>query len=358
MSIQRCHRLLQGRCLISAWLMILIFSAAQADIVVLANRTNLPVRVQVHLRGTEPVFSEIASGSVLPVVYDGPMEVSFLQDRIPKRYLLDANAAYYFSRGSSGQLDLHQIGLNGDATSRLGRPLPGRPDTMGAIGITIAVDEEEAAKRAVWEKRLRRRIQAASDILERHCRIRLEVVRVTTWDSEDGITDLEKSLHELEKEVNPLPGRLAIGFTSQYQVPHGRTHLGGTRGPLRSHILIREWSRHIEESERLELLVHELGHHFGAVHSPEADSVMRPILGDRHARLKSYVIRFDPVNSLIVSLVGEEIRRRGIRQFSDLTAGTKQRLRQIYAVLEQALPDDESARIHQQLLNVTHPNMR
>ena len=40
---------------------------------------------------------------------------------------------------------------------------------------------------------------------------------------------------------------------------------------------------------------HELGHFLGSVHSPEADSVMRPVLGDRQSRSVKFRVGFDPV---------------------------------------------------------------
>ena len=126
--------------------------------------------------------------------------------------------------------------------------------------------------------------------------------------------------------------------------------LGGTYGPFQSHILIREWAQHISEAERLELLIHELGHHLGAVHSPEPDSVMRPILGDRQARCAAFPIRFDPVNTLAMYLVGEEIRIRHVHSFARMSTPTKMRLRQIYTVLSQALPSDPAAAKYLDLL--------
>ena len=105
-------------------------------------------------------------------------------------------------------------------------------------------------------------------------------------------------------------------------------------GALQSHILIREWSHYITDAERLELLLHELGHYLGAVHSPEPDSIMRKRLGDRLARNRNFLIRFDPVNTLAIYLVAEEVRWRNIEQFSQLTGPTKIRLRQIFTELQ------------------------
>ena len=79
---------------------------------------------------------------------------------------------------------------------------------------------------------------------------------------------------------------------------------GCSLGPLHTHILIREWKPRTEP-ERLEVLVHELGHFLGACHSPENDSVMRPLLGDGRANLRlPHWLRSN-------QRAGDEPRRRG-----------------------------------------------
>ena len=120
------------------------------------------------------------------------------------------------------------------------------------IPVKILVDEEEPAKRAAWERSLKKRVEAASLILDQYCRVQLKVVATDTWESDNKIDDFFESLAEFERKVKPFPGQLAIGFTSQYQVVTGRTHMAGTRGALHTHILVREWSRQMSEPERLE----------------------------------------------------------------------------------------------------------
>jgi hypothetical protein len=170
--------------------------------------------------------------------------------------------------------------------------------------------------------------------------MRLAVKSFGTWETNDTVHDFGLTLREFERQVRPKDVHLAIGFTNQYRITRGRTHLGGTHGPLHTHILLREWSQHVSEPERLELLVHELSHFFGAAHSPEGNSVMRPVLGDRQARARAFRIAIDPVNALAMSVVGEEIRNRGIRSFAQLSEPARKRLESVYTTLAQALPDD------------------
>jgi hypothetical protein len=324
---------------------LLATTTAQADVIVLNNRTNVLVtgQIQPAIGAAQPV--KLSPGDVLPVFVDGQAYINFTVRGEPKRYLLDANSAYYFGESGKGMVDLQKIGLGEEKNSGEGRPLPGRAGTapMAVIPVKILVDEEQPMKQPVWERMLRARIASASAILEKYARVQLKVVAVDTWKTDNATTDFFESLAEFEREVKPFPAQLAIGFTSQYQMVTGRVHLAGTRGPLNTHILVREWSQHISEPERLELLVHELGHFLGASHSPEQTSVMRPVLGNKQAVRVDFQVRFDPVNALIIGMVGEEMGRRKIQHFSQLTAGTKDRLRQIYGALSQTLPTDPAA---------------
>jgi len=326
----------------------------RADVFVLANRTNQAIEVRVSPAAKRPYTIRLAGGETRPLYSDDHLHVAFGGDARRGGYELDANTAYFFGATSRGDIGLRRIGLGGDATTANGRPLAGDPQSpsTATINVRLYVDEEEPLRRPLWEKKLRSRVAAASKLLEQFAGIRLRVVGTGVWRSSNEKREFEATLAEFEKQIKPAPARLAIGFTSQYEVPRGRTHLGGTRGPLRSHILLREWSAHVSERERLELLLHELGHFLGATHSPEANSVMRPVLGDRKSRRKDFAIQFDPVNTLVIAMVGEELRRTGIQNFGELSRGSKLRLRQIYGALGQTMPEDSATKQFKTLTTV------
>jgi matrixin len=325
--------------------LLLAAAPARADVIVLTNRTSILITGQISPLAAVPFPVKLAPADVLPVFVDGRAYINFTSRGEAKRYLLDANSAYYFGESAKGMVDLQKIGLGEDKNSGEGRTLPGRAGSapMTVIPVKILVDEEQPLKQAVWERQLRARVASASAILEKYARVELKVVAADTWTTDNSITDFFESLGEFEHKVKPFPAQLAIGFTSQYQMVTGRVHLAGTRGPLSTHIFVREWSQHISEPERLELLVHELGHFLGAAHSPEPTSVMRPVLGNKQAVRVEFQVRFDPVNALIIGMVGEEMGRRKIQRWSQLTPGTKDRLRQIYGALAQTLPTDPAA---------------
>lgn len=334
-------RLLLALNVVLAFLVVMASGLARADVIVLANRAGMPLSARFHPDAGAVQQVSVPAGAVMPLFVDGPANLQFATPGMPKKYQLAANCAYYFGRAGNGVTDLQKIGLGEDESTMKGRKLPGSVNAPPAVvTVKILVDEEEPGRQALWEQRLRRRVAAASAILEQTCRVQLKVVAVGTWNSDNRTTDFTASLNEFEREVKPYPARVAIGFTSQFPIIRGRTHMAGTRGPLHSHIFAREGSPQISEAEKLEFLVHELGHYMGASHSPERDSVMRPVLGDNRAGSANFRIQFDPVNTLIMSLVGEELRRRDIKKFDDLTTDTKRRLRQIYSQLLQAIPDD------------------
>jgi hypothetical protein len=268
-----------------------------------------------------------------------------------REIVLDPDCAYYVGANGGG-LALQKIGL-GETPGRVWQPLsPGAIELRdaGVIAVKILVDDDEVRPRPVWERAIRERIAKASDVLKAHCGVTLRIAAVDVWDSDDLQTDFSQSMDEFEREVLPAPAQVAIGFSSQYVIAKGRFHMGGTRGPLHSHIILKERSRNVLETERLELLVHELGHLLAASHSPEPGSVMRPVLTGALQRAAGAQVQFDPPNTLLLALMGQEIRLRRVRQFSEVMPETRRRMREIYTALEPTLPDDPAAAQYQRLV--------
>ena len=206
--------------------------------------------------------------------------------------------------------------------------------------MAIYTDAPDPRTYTAWEKRVRKRLEDASDIFEHHCRVRFEVVKVDHWDSDPSVHSFDQSLMEFVQKVRPAPARVAIGFTTHYEWIAGEMHLGGTHGALASHVLIRESPGQVSEPERLEVLVHELGHFLGAAHTSDKASVMRPKLGDRQSAAKTFRIGFDAPNTLIMCLIAEEMRTRHIWHPSVLSPDAKTAVRGAYMALAQTIPQD------------------
>lgn len=320
-------------------------SVAVADVAVIANRTPNPQTLRIADAGDPERLAPLAAGEVIPVFGRGPMSATVTGGLSGRVTTLAHGAPYLILQGPDGAA-LTRIGL-------VGEELPQVPPQAGGPGlrfnrrlevrVKLLADEEEATVPAIWQAKLRRRLEDASAVVARHCGVEFRLVAFDSWRSDDAIKDFTQSLAEFERQIDPAPATLAIGFTSQYEAALGRTHLGGTRGPSNPHILLREWSQHLSERERMEILLHELGHYLGASHSPEPTSVMRPVLGDRKSRRADFVIRFDPLNALAMSLAAEEYSRLGINRFGDLTPATRYQIGRVYQTIAQTLPDDATA---------------
>ncbi|MCH2128042.1 MAG: matrixin family metalloprotease [Pirellulaceae bacterium] len=223
-------------------------------------------------------------------------------------------------------------------------------DAVEQVYVKLYVDEEERLDDQRWQHRSRTRLHAASKILERYSGIRFTISDFGRWLSDNEKMEFAESLREFEQEVSVGRNEIAVGFTSQYRFQRRRHRLGGTRGPLHTHILIRENNPRAIENERLEVFVHELGHFLGAVHSDRHDSVMRPVLGDGQARSRRFQIGFDQKNAQIIRLVSNEVRFLDVRRFHQLSTSTKDTLRNLYAEMAETFPQDPAARQFLQLI--------
>jgi hypothetical protein len=307
----------------------------RAGVIVLANRTD---RVLKFTPAGSPEQS-IPSFDQAVLYVDGGITISFASAKETKTYRLQPDAAYFFADLPSGGVALQGIGAAGGDTGSVTNTADGhlvKPPPLETIPVRIFVDEEEPAARPAWEARLRKRIASASAVLERTCRVRLEVAEAGTWNSDNQASDLPALLTDFERKLPRGNSRLLIGFTSQRTAEtDGVLHLGGTRVPLHPYILMREWTPPTEPG-RLEVLLHELGHYLGAVHSPEPISVMRPKLGDGRVLSVRFPVGYDPLNTLAMNLVANEIRTRAVRSLRQLSEPTKERLRQIYREVQTA----------------------
>lgn len=323
-----------------------VWVAGQTDAatVVIANHSPAPVTVEVGGGGSS-LSQTIAPGDSIPFFSATPLTATYGAGLNRKSEALVADAVYRFvsvTFGGHTGLELRRIGLSGEV---MGPPNPaawqigaGRSDAP--VKVVLCVDEDEPMRDQQWQSRLVQRLKKASDVMQRQSGVRFVPAGFQTWQSNNAVTDFLQSFGEFENAVTPPEGAIAIGFTSQYSLQLGRQHMGGTRGPLRRHIMLREWSPRVGEAERVELLVHELGHYLGAGHSPEPTSVMRPVLGDRPVRLRNEVVRFDPVNTLAIAMVGEEVRTLGVRDLSNLTQARRTRLQQVYTTLSALTPGE------------------
>jgi hypothetical protein len=346
--------------ILAALLLILALNSSrcEAGAAILVNDTDAPVHFSIFNADGKQQQYTLDRTDVVPIPIVDKIGVAFESEGKPRRYLLQANAIFHFVLNDK-TLELRTVPIPSPPDEDPNLPPPKARDIAHAtitIPVKILVDDDQPVLQKIWEKELRERLEAASEIFERHCGVRFEVKAVDTWVSDNSITDFEKTMREFESKVNPAPAQLAIGFTSQYMVPRNVMHLGGTRGPLHPFILIREMgSQHFSKSERLEILVHEMGHYLGASHTADNDSVMRPMLGDRRSHSLSFRIGFDPLNTLAMNLVSDELRARAYHGFPFMPLDTRRVLQRIYLALGKELPADPAAEEFISMLNLPRP---
>lgn len=328
-------------------------------VLIFANRSSLPIRTEVHTPKPSRFPLQIETDGLTTIPFRVGSTLQAAQPGLPALPLLP-NTIYVFSDagelpGTGNGWICQPVALGAPAKWRL-LPGPQRPliaaqaaaveKESNVIKVVLAVDDDELTAKAVWEKRYRQRLAAASQVLEYHTGLKIEIVAQTTWVTSNRITDFEQSLAEFERTVQPqVPADLVIGFTSQYELQRGRIHLGGTRGLFATHILLREGSKKMSEIEKLEVLVHELGHYLGANHSGDGNSVMRPVLGDRQAQERRFRILYDPLNALAINLVAAEYRANHVRRREELSDATRAKLLAIYAEQILTEPEDPSVKL-------------
>ena len=341
----------------------LVVPPARAAVVIVANRTRQEVRFTLAAPHGKPQAYAVKAGDLAAVPVSGVVELTYAAGKAQRRCQLLPDCIYFFSHLASG-LDFQEIGLgdnagreNGATPQALAASGNDRPVRARVLTVKILVDKKERAVRALWEKRLRERIESASGILNHHCHVQLKVIGVEEWQSDDAVDSLGSLLRDFEVKVKTRPADLAIGFTSQRLSNEAQKPVGVTRRALHDHILMREWWPPTERG-RLEVLLHELGHYLGAVHSADHDSVMRPSI-DKYSkdRINPYPV-FDPVNTLAINLVAEEIFDRGVKRLADFRPATKQRLRVIYTESSRALPEDPTPGMYLRLLDAAPAETR
>jgi hypothetical protein len=345
-----------------------------AGVVVIQNVTVLKFPFTIHEADGKETRRVIVPTDIVSIPATAPVVITLGEGPGARSYTLEVNSIHYF-QVRNGLLDVVHLKLPGmddkpakpagqaQASPAQAFPAqaPGRtPGQIAAaevykIPVAILTDSTNTAAQPIWEKKIRKRLAEASDIFEHHCRVRFEVVKVGNWTTDPAVRSFDQALMEFAQKVPTGQARVAIGFTTHYVWLPGEMHLGGTHGALATHVLIRESPGQVSEPERLEVLVHELGHFLGAAHTSDLSSVMRPVLGDKQSAARSFRIGFDAPNTLIMSLVAEELRTRHLWHPSALSPDAKIAVHGAYMVLAQSIPDDPVSKSSMEMLGRMPP---
>ena len=334
------------RLIFSVLLLLVLVVPLPGAVIVLCNRAVAKVRGQFTSPKMSDKSFELAPGEQRLLHVNGQLSCEWRCAKYSGTHELRPFAAYVFAETGEREVQFHEIGIgltptlldNNAWASQLN---PAR--SVSVVRVRLCVDDEQPLREHRWVKEYTERLEDASKILERSFGVKFEVVDHGKWDSDDKEVDFMRSLVELEREAPMGKADLVIGFTSQYQPILGRTHLGGGRGPITSHILMREWGQVVDHGERLELLLHELGHYLGASHSPENSSYMRPVIGRRTTPGGKLTGEMDPINTLIVAMFCEERFDHHAKSLAEFAPITKIRMHYAYKALNETVPADPSA---------------
>ena len=195
--------------IVAAFFLILALNSSrcEAGVAILVNDTNAPVHFSIFNADGKQQQYTLDRADVIPIPIVDKIGVAFESEGKPRRYLLQANAIFQFVM-TDKTLDLRTFLVPAPPDEDPNLPPPKARDIAHAtytIAVKILVDDDQPVVQKIWEKELRERVEAASEIFERHCGVRFEVKAVDTWVSDNAITDFEKTIQEFESKVNPAP---------------------------------------------------------------------------------------------------------------------------------------------------------
>ncbi len=323
--------------------------SAEAAVVVFANRTEAAVKF-----GLRPVWGQsreysLDPGKVLPVNVPDTVELTYAREAEEVSQPIDPNTVHTFVVKDE-KLVVEPIRFSqSPGTGWL--YVEGRrgPPSAVVVPVKILADEEHAQAQGDWQSPLRNRLDAASKAIEPYCGVRFQVAGAGTWKSDDEQSDFGRLEAQFRREVAVDPAWLAIGVTGQFQISEEHPLGHADRRPLFAHLLLPKVQGGLSDADQLALLVHELGHFLGAVHSPEETSVMRSPVPQEKEKEKEKVQRlpsgadFDAVNTLVMNLIAEEIRLRRVRDVGQIERNTRRYLAAIYREIGGKVRNDRQA---------------
>lgn len=304
------------------------------SVTVLTNQASARVSFWILSTDGKREAKTIAAGESLTLPTSTPIQIAYRHGNQTATQSLLPDQIQVFS-DPTGKLELFTLGPEYPPNLPAFPGLNVEEKPYFTLPVKIFTDENIPLTFEVWKKRVEARIEKASQILERTCLLRLEIVGYSTWRSNPESPDLKTILEDFERQVPILPQALSIGFTAHrnFDGTGGRTELGLARSPFYPRILLREEAPQITEVERLETLLHEIGHFLGAVHTSDQNSIMRSTLKDRRGRISEFSISFDPVNTLAMNFWIREYRRQKEQRLTTLRDDTRQKLLSAYRMI-------------------------
>lgn len=178
---------------------------------------------------------------------------------------------------------------------------------MLTVGVAVTPSFQ---KIPAWKDTFKKRLKYASSILEREFKIKLKEVIFWTWEP-DPSYDSRQLLDDLMNRY-PLSSKnvdIMIGLSKLEEISGSMNirdlHVLGRTRPFSGFTLLRYPNNPLFKVQEETVLIHELGHLFGAMHTDNAETIMAPY-ADRQIPTT-----FDAANRQIVSMTRAMDFRKG-----------------------------------------------
>ena len=146
-------------------------------------------------------------------------------------------------------------------------PLFSQNRSVRIVRLKVVADEE-FRKNGDWRFEIKRHVANASRVFEDEFGIGFEIRTIDSWNSDNLQNTIVDLLNDLRKKVSLDEHDAVLGFTDQ---PRDGSGLGGVASYLKGYVLLRR----MKSSAFMDrMIVHELGHLFGAIDLNQPDSVM------------------------------------------------------------------------------------
>ncbi|OGW81007.1 MAG: hypothetical protein A3G33_01365 [Omnitrophica bacterium RIFCSPLOWO2_12_FULL_44_17] len=187
------------------------------------------------------------------------------------------------------------------------------------LRVGVAVTREYQSNRE-WKPLFERRLAYASKIFQNEFQIKFKPAKYWDWNPSNENRDMTYLLEDLKSQfpLNRMDVDFVIGLSRLFEVKTpeemkdvdviGRTQI------FAGYIILRNPKKTLYQIQEETVLVHEIAHLFGAVHTNESNTIMYPIV------YRQIPTRFDMKNQDIIRLTRDMNFKEGQRSLDQKTA--------------------------------------